>query len=125
VQRRLDGGLRCAPAEAPAAQAGGNDFGIVDHKRVTRAQQVGQIAHAPVIDLRGRAWTHDQKPRCIPRRNGTQGNPVGGQFKIEQGGAHGPSYKRPPGRSSPGPSRTTEPAPGFVRPLMEHTQARP
>src|SRR5262249_37103778 len=29
VQRRLDGGLRCAPAEAPAAQTGGNDFGIV------------------------------------------------------------------------------------------------
>ena len=59
VQRRLDGGLHCAAADATPAQASRNDLSIVDHKRVTGAQQVGQIAHAAVIELRRRAWTHD------------------------------------------------------------------
>ena len=51
MQRRLDGGLHCATADATPAQASRNDLSIVDHNRVTRAQEVGKFAYRTVLEF--------------------------------------------------------------------------
>src|SRR6516225_3408432 len=94
VQRRLDGRLHCAAADAPAAQPCCNHLGVIDHERIAAAQQVGKIAYATVFQFRRHARTHDQEPRRVPRRNRTRRNAIGREVEIEQRGAHAPSYKR-------------------------------
>jgi hypothetical protein len=60
VQCCLDRWFHCAAANAPAAQPGSDHFGVIDHKRIACAQQVGEIAHAAIIQFRRRARTYDQ-----------------------------------------------------------------
>src|SRR6516162_6797009 len=90
VQRRLDGRLHCAAADAPAAQPCCNHLGVIDHERIAAAQQVGKIAYATVFQFRRTIRTHDQQPRRVPRRNRTQRDAIGRELEIEQRGTHAP-----------------------------------
>src|SRR5262249_38722523 len=101
VERCFDRRLYRAAADAAPTYPRGNHLRVVDHKRVAGAQQVGEIAHAPISKFGRPAGAHDQQLCCIPRRNGTQGNAIRRQLEVEQSGAHGPSYTRMFGRSSP------------------------
>ena len=46
-------------------------------------QQRRQTAYAPVLEHGRRARAHDQKPRGVARRSGTQRDPLGRQLEIE------------------------------------------
>ena len=58
VQCRLDRRFHCTAANAPAAQPGSDHFGVIDHKRIAGAQQIGEIADATIFQF-PRARAHD------------------------------------------------------------------
>src|SRR6185369_12529553 len=85
MQRRLDPGL-LTTADPPADKPGRDHACVVDHERIARLQQIGQVAHGAVFSYTTRAY--DQQPRRIPRGYGTQRNPLGRQVEVEKIGAH-------------------------------------
>ena len=80
VQRRLDGGLGGAAADAAALQPRRNHLGVVDDERVTGLQQVRQIAHAAIVELRPLA----PPGRTTSRRAASRGTT--GRNAIRSGG---------------------------------------
>jgi hypothetical protein len=77
-----------AAADAAAVQERRNDLGVVDHQRIARAQQFGQIADRAVLELRGLAGAHEQEARGVTRRRGPQRNAILRQDEVKQIGAH-------------------------------------
>ena len=66
VKRRLDLRLGVA-ADAPARQPRRDHARVVDHQRIAGIEQVRQIAHAAVVELRRAARPHHQEPRRVAR----------------------------------------------------------
>ena len=69
----LDARHRLA-SHADAIEAGGNDLGIVDDEHIAGAQDVGNVAHAPVEQ--GTLRVHDKQARGIARLRRAQRDPV-------------------------------------------------
>ena len=73
--------------DAPADEPRRDNSGVVDHERVARPQQVGQIAHDAILES-ATPRPHHQQPRRIARRAGRSAIRSGGKVEIEQIGAH-------------------------------------
>jgi hypothetical protein len=86
-QGRLDPGLG-GVAQPPADEPRRDHLGVVDHQRVAGRQQLGEIAHGAVIELRRAARPHHEEPCGIARNRRPQRDAVGGQVEIEQVGSH-------------------------------------
>ena len=83
-QGDLDG-RRSAPPDQPRR----DHLGVVDHKRIAGAEQVGEIAHRAVF---ARAvLAHHEQPRCIARGYWPERYQVPRQFEIELIDAHYPA----------------------------------
>ena len=85
MQCRLDPGLLTTADPSPD-EARWDHARVIDHDCVARLQQIWQVAHDPVFGYTTRA--HDQEPRRIPGRYGTQRNALGRQIEVEKIGAH-------------------------------------
>src|SRR6185436_6562998 len=90
VQRRFDRRLGTAP-DAPAAEPRWYYLAVIDDQGIARAQQVREVAHRPIVELRCRAGPNDQQPRRIARRNRPQRDSLRRQLEIKQIGKHAPS----------------------------------
>ena len=92
MQRGLDLRLAGATPYAAAAKTRRDDLGIIDDERITRAQQIGEVADMGVGQLQLRSGANDQQPRGIARRDGTQGDTVRRELELEGVGSHALSY---------------------------------
>ncbi len=90
-KRRLDRRLGYAAANAPASEARRNDLAVVDDEGIAGTQQIRQLADRAILQLRAHAGLHHQQPGSIPRRDWTQGNPLGRQLEVKQIGVHAKS----------------------------------
>ncbi len=74
-------------APAHAFERRGDDARVVEHQRIALAQQLGQVAHAAILegDVTRR---HHEHPRGIARADGVQRDALLGQLEIEKVDAH-------------------------------------
>jgi hypothetical protein len=112
-QSRGNGRFMLAAADAAAVQARRNDFAVVDDERITRPQQLRQVAHGAILERSRRARTNDQEPRAIAGQSRPQRDAVFRQVEIEEIRAHpnsaiaarlpgrGASFSRPTSRRPP------------------------
>src|SRR5258705_4103138 len=91
-QRRLDLRLGRA-ADTAAFQLGGDHLGVVDDKLVAGLQPLRQLGDGAVMQRAIRL--HHQHARRIARPRGPQRDAGGGEFEVEEIGAHGPGAACP------------------------------
>src|SRR4029077_18289949 len=90
MQHDLDSGaLACFAPHASAMQPGGENLGVVDDEHIAGAQQIGKLAHTPVLARAG--FADHKKPRRIAWVSGPQRNQLFGQVEIECVDAHYPA----------------------------------
>jgi hypothetical protein len=87
-----------------AAEAGGNDLGVVEDQEVPRQQKVAEVGEHAVANTSVFS-VHHQEPRGVPGVDRILGDPVLWQsvvvgLEIEEVRRHGPSYFLP--RTVPG-----------------------
>jgi hypothetical protein len=102
-QGRLDPRL-VAATDAPAAQARGDHLRVVENQRVAWSEQIRQVAHAAIIELRSRP--HDEQARRITRTDRPQRDAVRRQIEIEEVRSHACRSPRMPhiaGFAAPAP----------------------